>query len=100
MAGRARLAADVEPEAGSDAATLIGAERLLHVRMILGSLDGRGIADVLPGRAVQCLDPVLGGILLAQRQGIDAELIGQLVETALDPVRRLRAGGLARGRDL
>src|ERR1700737_3579303 len=36
VAGGTRLAADVEPEAGSNAAALIGAERFLHVRMVLG----------------------------------------------------------------
>ena len=59
-----------------------------------------GIADVLPGRTVQRLDAVLGRVLLAQRQRIDAELIGQLVEAALDPVRRVRRAWSAIGGDL
>src|SRR5262249_43569709 len=45
-------------------------------------------------------DPVLGRILLAQHQRVDAELIGQLIETALDAIRRVRRAGSAIGRDL
>ncbi len=94
------LAADVEPEARGDAAALVGPELLLQMRMVLGGLDGLRIADVLPGRAVHRLDAVLRRVLLAQRQRVDAELVGQFVETALDAVGRVRGAGRAIGGDL
>ena len=49
---------------------------------------------------MQCLDTVLGRVLLAQGERVDAELIGQLVEAALDPVRGVRCAGSAIGGDL
>ncbi len=100
VAGRTRLAADVEPEARRDAAALVGPELFLQVWMVLGRFDRRGIADILPGRAVQCLDAVLGRILFAQCQRVDAELVGQFIEAALDPVGRVRRAGSAIGGDL
>src|SRR6202040_674009 len=100
VAGRARPAADVQPEARRDAATLIGSELLLQMRMVLGGLEGLRVTDVLPGRAVHGLDAVLGRVLLAQCQWVDAELIGQFVETALDAVGRVRGAGRAIGGDL
>ena len=42
------LAADVEPEAGGDAAALVRPERSRVVRMRLGDFQGRDVADVLP----------------------------------------------------
>src|SRR5580704_10363240 len=100
VAGRARLAADVEPEARRDAAALIGSELLLQMRMVLGGIERLGVSDVLPGRAVHGLDAVLRRVLLAQCQWVDAELIGQFVETALDAVGRVRGAGRAIGGDL
>ncbi len=94
------LATNVEPEPRGDAAALIGPERLFHVRMALGGFDGRGIADILPSRAVQRFDTVRGRVFLAQGQRIDAELVGELIEAALDPVGRVRCAGSAVGGDL
>ena len=68
--------------------------------MALRGRDGVGVADVLPGRTVHRLDPVFGRVLLAQRQGIDAELTRQLVEAAFDAPGRIRRAGRAVGRDL
>jgi len=46
------------------------------------------------------LTPSLAAFFSRNAQGIDAELIGQLVEAALDPVRRVRGAGRAVGGDL
>src|SRR5205807_4626283 len=97
---RRRLAADVEPEARGDAAALIGAERDLHVRVVLGRFGRLLIADIGPGRPVRRLGAFLGGVDLAQAQRFDLQLLRQLVHAALDAVGRVRRAGGTVGRDL
>ena len=76
---RARLHTRVEREAARDAPALVGAERCLVVRMALRFLeridqtDGRELRPVGRGHAL------LGGVLQAEVDGIDAELLGHLV---------------------
>ena len=95
-----RLAADVEPEAGRDAATLVWAERRLPVVALLGGFEALDEADGPELRSVSGLRAFLGGVLEPEIDRIDTELLGQLVDDALDAVGRDRATGSTVRRNL
>src|SRR5439155_17395892 len=77
-----------------------GAERDLHMRVVLGRVERLLIADIGPGRPVRRLGAFLGGVDLAQTQRFDLQLLRQLVHAALDAVGRVRRAGGAVGRNL
>ena len=62
----AGLAAEVEPEAAGHAASLVLAQRRLHVRMVLGCLKRGANADGAVDRAIGDFGALLGGILDAE----------------------------------
>src|SRR5205823_7830556 len=100
VTGRARLAADVEPEARGDATALVLAELYFQVRMVLRYFDGLQIADIGPGRPVRRLGAVLGGVHLAQTHRVDVQLASQLIHAALSAERRIRRARRAIGGNL
>ena len=68
----AGLAAEIEPEAGGDAAPLVGPERRVVMRMLPGRLEAIDEADTVVLRPVGRSRALLGGILQAQLDRIDA----------------------------
>ena len=78
------VTADVEPEAGSDAAALVGAERCFPVIALFGSFESLDHADRAEAWAVSGLCAFLGGVLEAELDRIDVERLGHLVHDAFD----------------
>ena len=95
-----RLAADVEPEAGGDAATLVLAQWRAPVRMRLGGLQRLDHADRPELRPVGGFRALLGRVLEAQLDRVHADLAGDLVDHALDRELGDRPARRAIGRDL
>ena len=96
----AGLAAEIEPEAASHAASLVLLERRLHMRMVLRRFERRADADRTIDRAIGRLGAFLGGVLDAEVDRIHADLVGDLVDDAFDREGRHRRRGCAIGRDL
>ena len=72
---RAGLAAEIEPEAGGDAAPWFLPSGALIVRMRLGRLQRLDQADRAEGRAVGRLRALLGGVLEPQLERVHADLL-------------------------
>ena len=100
MAGRAGIGADVEPEAGGDAAPVARLDRRPVVLGVLDRLQGLDHADGVEGDAIGRLGDRLGGVLQAEVNGIHLELLGQDIERRFHGPRRDRRAGRAIGRDL
>src|SRR5258708_23229956 len=84
VASRARFTAGIVPIARGDAASLAGPERRFEVLAGARCFQRLLIADIDPGRTVRRLGAFLGAVDLAQFKRIDAELAGELVDTAFD----------------
>ena len=94
------VATDVEPEAGRDAAALVGAERGLPVIAFLGRLERLDQADRSELRTISSLRAFLGGVLEAELDRIQAQRLGQFVDHALDRELGNRRSRCAVGGDL
>ena len=89
---RARLAADVEPEAAGDAATLTVLARRV-VRMGLGGLERFLEADAAERRPVSGPRPLPRRVLEPERDGVDVQFTGEFVDHRFDPERGDRRAG-------
>src|SRR5262249_59859331 len=80
----ARFTARVEPEAAGNPAPLIGPKGCLVVRMTKCGLKRLLIADPGERGTVGCFRSLFGGILLTQKERIDPQGAGELIESGLN----------------
>ena len=95
----ARFAADVEPEAGGDAASLLRPQLGLVVRVVFRRGEGFDIADGAEFGAVGGLRAFLRGVFLPQFDGVHPDLAREFVDDAFDPEFGDRRAGSAVGGD-